>query len=159
MSAGGIATGVPGQAARLALRPRRQKKRRKRFIVCVLVMVVALGYMIYSAMANGSEYYLTVSEVYALGEQAQQSQIKIGGKVDAGSIVWDRAISGVNFNISDEKGKTMAIAYRGVVPDSFQPGAEVILEGRVMQDGSFAATTLLAKCASKYESQLPGVDR
>ncbi len=62
----------------------------------------------------------------------------------------------MSFTIADEKGKTMPVTYKGVVPDSFQPGAEVILEGKLREEGGFAATTMLAKCASKYEPQIPG---
>lgn len=160
MTTGGVATAEPRQVARRALPAQSQKKgKRKRFVVAGLIMVAALGYLIYSAIASNMEYYLTVSEVYAMGPQAQESQIKIGGKVVEGSVVWDRATNAVSFNIADEKGKTMPVTYRGVVPDSFQPGAEVILEGKVRQDGTFAATTLLAKCASKYEPQIPKVSK
>lgn len=155
MTTGTVATAESRRAATVPSRPRGRKKG-KRFLVAGLVLAAALGYMIYSAIAANSEYYLTVSEVYAMGAQAQESQIKIGGMVVEGSVVWDRATNAVSFNISDEKGKTMPVTYRGVVPDSFQPGAEVILEGKLREDGRFAATTLLAKCASKYEPKLTG---
>ncbi len=112
--------------------------------------------MIYSAIASNSEYYLTVSEAYAAN--VQDAQVKVGGQVVEGSIVWDRGSNSVSFSITDGQ-KTMPVTYKGVVPDSFQPGAEVIREGKLLQDGSFGATTLLAKCASKYEPQVPGAGR
>src|SRR5512133_2179162 len=149
MATGGVAAAEPGALARTPLRTKRRKSR-TRFIVAGYILVAALAYMIYSAIASNSEYYLTVSEVQAIGPQAQQSQVKIGGKVVDGTISWDRGSSAVGFDITDGE-KQMRVAYRGVVPDSFQPGADVILEGKVQQDGSFAATTMLAKCASKYE--------
>ncbi len=158
MSMSGVATAEPKQGARIGLKAKGRRKR-KRFIVAGLVMLAALGYLIYTAVASNSEYYLTMSEVYALSEQAQQNPIKIGGKVAEGSIAWDRGSNVVHFTISDEKGKTMPISYKGVVPDSFQPGADVILEGKLQQDGSFAATSLLAKCASKYEPEIPGATK
>lgn len=155
MSASGVAAAEPKQLARMRA-PTRARKKRLRFAVTGLILVAALGYMIYSAVAANSEYYLTVSEVYAMGEQARQGQIKIGGTVVEGSIVWDRATNAVSFDIVDDKKQTMPVSYQGVVPDSFQPGAEVILEGKVTENGGFAATTLLAKCASKYEPEIPG---
>ena len=156
MQASRVATAEPTGTAMTAARDKPKKQKRMRFAVAGFILVAALGFMIYSAIASNSEYYLTVSEVQAMGEQAKQSQIKIGGKVVEGSVVWDRSTNGVSFNIIDEKNQTMPVSYRGVMPDSFQPGAEVILEGKVAGDGSFAATTLLAKCASKYEPALPG---
>lgn len=158
MSTSGVARAEPGRVARLAARAT-GKRRRTRFLIGGLVLLAALGFLIYSAIASNSEYYLTVSEVYALDAQALQSPIKVGGKVAEGSIVWDRGSNSVRFSILDDKGKTMPISYKGVVPDSFQPGADVIVEGKLQQGGDFAATSLLAKCASKYEPQLPGAGK
>ena len=47
----------------------------------------------------------------------------------------------------------------GVVPDSFQPGADVILDAKLTQHGVFTATTLPAVCASKCEPWISGVSR
>ncbi len=35
---------------------------------------------------------------------------------------------------------------------TFTDGVDVVVEGRMGQDGTFRATTLLAKCASRYEN-------
>ncbi|MHB1161542.1 MAG: cytochrome c maturation protein CcmE [Chloroflexota bacterium] len=155
MSTGGVAIAEPGRAPRATPGVRRRGKR-KRFAIAGLILLAALGYMIYSAIASNSEYYLTVSEAYAAS--VQDTQVKVGGQVVEGSIAWDRGSNSVSFSITDGQ-KTMPVTYRGVVPDSFQPGAEVILEGKLQQDGSFGAATLLAKCASKYEPQIPGAGR
>lgn len=45
----------------------------------------------------------------------------------------------------------MTVTYRGVVPDVFAPDVEVVVEGKLSQDGVFDASTLLAKCPSRYE--------
>ena len=37
-------------------------------------------------------------------------------------------------------------------PDTFTDGVDVVVEGRLDRDGTFQATTLLAKCASRYEN-------
>jgi cytochrome c-type biogenesis protein CcmE len=155
MSASGLAVTETRQTAR-PIAQSRARKRRLRFIVAGLLMATALAYMIYSAIAANSEYYLTVSEAYAMGEEARKSQIKVGGTVVAGSIVWDRGSNAVSFSIVDEVTNAMQVTYRGIVPDAFQPGAEVILAGMLLEDGSFTATTLMAKCASKYEPVVPG---
>jgi len=42
--------------------------------------------------------------------------------------------------------------YRGLAPDTFTDSVDVVVEGRMGRDGTFRATTLLAKCASRYES-------
>ena len=42
--------------------------------------------------------------------------------------------------------------YRGITPDTFTDGVDVVVEGRLGRDNTFRATTLLAKCASRYEN-------
>ena len=36
--------------------------------------------------------------------------------------------------------------------DTFTDSVDVVVEGRYHRDGTFVATTLLAKCASRYEN-------
>jgi cytochrome c-type biogenesis protein CcmE len=44
------------------------------------------------------------------------------------------------------------VDYAGAVPDTFKPGAEVIVEGGMKPaSGIFKAGTLMTKCPSKYE--------
>ena len=42
------------------------------------------------------------------------------------------------------------VVYHGLAPDTFTDEAEVVVEGRIQRDGTFRATTLLAKCGSRY---------
>jgi cytochrome c-type biogenesis protein CcmE len=44
------------------------------------------------------------------------------------------------------------VVYRGIIPDTFSDSVEVVVEGRLDSNGVFQATTLLAKCASRYEA-------
>jgi cytochrome c-type biogenesis protein CcmE len=48
-------------------------------------------------------------------------------------------------------GKTMPAYFRGATPDGFVADAEVVLTGRLGEDGTFVATAMSAKCPSKYE--------
>ena len=48
--------------------------------------------------------------------------------------------------------KVYNVVYRGITPDTFTDGVDVVVEGRLGHDGTFRATTLLAKCASRYEN-------
>ena len=44
--------------------------------------------------------------------------------------------------------------YGGVVPDVFKPGIQVVVEGH-LTNGLFKASSLLAKCPSKFQSATP----
>ena len=48
--------------------------------------------------------------------------------------------------------QVVPVVYRGIAPDTFTDGVDVVVEGRMATDGTFHATTLLAKCASRYEN-------
>ena len=49
-----------------------------------------------------------------------------------------------------QDGATIPVVYRGTLPDIFKPGIQVVVEGRLEQDGVFHARTLLAKCPSRF---------
>ena len=95
-------------------------------------------------------YYLTVSEVLARSSEIQNQTIRVGGNVSQDSIQWDPKDLRLLFKIEDNK-SSLNVDYRGVVPDSFKPGREVVVEGIYKDNGQFVATTIMPKCASKYE--------
>jgi cytochrome c-type biogenesis protein CcmE len=86
-------------------------------------------------MIGTMTYYLTVSEVLAKSSELENETIRIVMLL---------------FKIEDDK-SSISVDYRGVVPDSFKPGREVVVEGIYANDGQFRATTIMPKCASKYE--------
>ncbi|MDQ8151089.1 MAG: cytochrome c maturation protein CcmE, partial [Gemmatimonadota bacterium] len=47
----------------------------------------------------------------------------------------------------------------GLIPDTFSDSVDVVVEGRLGEDGVFRATTLLAKCASRYEAAPEGYSK
>ncbi len=128
---------------------RRRSGVKARFLIAGLVIVAAIGYMIYSATQSGSEYFVTTSELTAMGAKAVGQPTKLGGRVLPGSVQRDKGANTIAFTLTDDT-KTLPVSYTGVVPDSFQEGVDVIVEGKLGADGSFQATSLLAKCASKY---------
>ena len=46
----------------------------------------------------------------------------------------------------------LPVRYSGIVPDTFKEGGEVVATGHLGPDGTFEATKILAKCASKYQA-------
>ncbi len=130
--------------------PRRRQRTRYRFVIAGLVIVAAIAYMIYAAMQGGSEYFVTTGELKAMGDQAVGQPLKIGGRVVEGSIQGDRGVSALSFSLTDG-GEDLPVSFKGIVPDTFGPGVDVILEGKLGTDGTFQATNMMAKCASKYE--------
>jgi cytochrome c-type biogenesis protein CcmE len=118
-------------------------------ILISLVVVSVISYLIYTGIRDTMTYFLTVSEVLAQPSENQDQTLRVGGNVSPGSVKWDPKNLRLLFTIQDEKA-SIAVDYQGVVPDSFKPGREVIVEGTYTGDGKFKATTIMPKCASKY---------
>lgn len=134
-----------------------QKKKSSRtvYAVALVLFLAGFGTLLMAGLKQNSIYFLNVSEALAMPAENIQ-QIRLFGTVAEESLVYDSQHMGVHFLLedSDDASQRIAVQYRGVVPDLFQPGAEVILEGGyLVQDGVFNAKTLMTKCPSKYEAE------
>ena len=114
----------------------------------VAVVAACVGYLIYAASGGSSEYYLTVSE---LRVHSQTGDIRVAG------VVQDdvrKSQAGLRVIFTEKDGTaSMPVEYSGALPDIFKPGITVVAEGRLGSDGIFHATTLLAKCPSRFSTQ------
>jgi cytochrome c-type biogenesis protein CcmE len=128
--------------------------RRIKFILIGLGIVATMVFMLVVATQKsdgGFAYYVTVKEFTEKGQP--QGHFRVNGKVAAGTI--QRMPDGrrVTFTIKDTEGpSTLPVDFAGIIPDTFVDDADVVVEGNRRADGVFEATTLLAKCPSKYES-------
>jgi cytochrome c-type biogenesis protein CcmE len=127
---------------------KKHKKTKPLIVSCVIFLVI--GYLIYAGLRDTMIYYLSVSEVLASTTEVGNEPIRVGGIVSPSSVQWDPKDLKLSFTL-EEKDSSLAVDYQGVVPDSFKPGIEVVLEGIYIGDGQFKATTIMPKCASKYE--------
>ena len=127
-----------------------EKRKKLKPIIISAVILSIIGYLIYSGLRDTMTYYFTVSEVLAKTTATSNESIRVGGTVSPASVKWDPRELKLLFTIEDEK-SSLAVDYKGVVPDSFKPGKEVIVEGIYNDEGKFSATTIMPKCASKYE--------
>ena len=134
-----------------------QKKKNSRtvYIVALALFLVGFGTLLMAGLKQNSIYFLNVSEALAMPAEDIQ-QIRLFGTVAGDGLVFDPQHLGVWFLLadSDDASQRIPVQYRGVVPDLFEPGVEVILEGGyLVQEGVFNAKTLMTKCPSKYEAE------
>lgn len=113
-------------------------RKRRWFLVLVVVLVLGLGYAGYSLFIHTQADYLPVSEMMSQAESLQDQRVRVGGKVAPGSIEWDDRAKVMRFALTDG-GESLTVVYEGIVPDSFKPGADLIVEGRYRQDGVLEA--------------------
>ena len=123
-----------------------------KFAVGIAVVLAAVTTLAISGFEESKSYYQTVPELMAMGDRAQERRVRVAGNVVPGTIV--RHEQGVvTFDIEYE-GETLSVRYvgRGPLPDTLVDRAQAVAEGKLQHDGSFEATLVQAKCASKYEA-------
>lgn len=123
------------------------------------LLVLSLAYLVYGGIQQGATYWVTVGELQQRTHDAgtagdRPSRVRLGGTVAAGSVQWDASHRHLHFLITDGA-RSLPVAYSGVVPDIFKDGRQVVVEGMLGRDGTFEATTLLAKCPTKYTPATP----
>jgi cytochrome c-type biogenesis protein CcmE len=129
-------------------------KPRTKFIIGGVLVIGSASYLAASAIRDTGVYYLTPGELSAktrTDPTFYETGVKVGARVVNGSIVRDPGGRQVAFKMTDGA-QTYNVVYRGITPDTFTDGVDVVVEGRLGRDDTFRATTLLAKCASRYEN-------
>lgn len=130
-------------------------RKRLKFVLLGLGVAATMVFLILVAIAKpdgGMAYYRTVGEY--LAEPGGSASFRVNGKVLEGSIQRLPTGQEVFFTMHDavNASQVIRVEYRGIIPDTFVDKADVVVEGKMRPDGVFEASTLLAKCPSKYES-------
>jgi len=126
------------------------RKRQIRLVVALsaaVLLAVALIYTSFSASTEARE----PSEVLAAGPSDESYQLT--GEV----VSYEHDGADLEFEIADRDGgdETLPVSYSGVVPDPFRDGREVIVTGKLAEDGTFVAEkdSLITKCPSKFADE------
>ena len=112
------------------------------------VVAACVGYLIYSASAGSTPYYVTVSQLRA---NSYAGDVRVAGVVQDDVQRTDGGLH-VRFTEKDSTA-SLPVDYAGTLPDIFRPGITVVAEGTMGTDGVFHARTLLAKCPSRFSTQ------
>ena len=127
---------------------------RTKFLIGGALVLGTAGYLMATSIKDTGMYYLTPSELstkLAADPGFRNTGVKVGARVVPGSI--QRVPGGKEYAFRMTDGtKVYPVVYRGIAPDTFTDAADVVVEGRMGEDGTFHATVLLAKCASRYEN-------
>ncbi len=136
--------------------PQRPQRKRRIPLSFLLAGIAILGAIVYLVVVNTqatAAYDMTVTELHNCMTCTSQS-VRVAGTVQRGSIVRDDANERISFMINDGK-NALPVTYSGVVPDIFNVGIQVVVEGKYSGQGPFQAQTLLTKCPSKFQSATP----
>lgn len=132
-------------------------KKQSRFLVGGAVVVAMIGYLMVTGMRDSMVYYHTPSELVAkVAEDPtyHQAPVKVGGRVLPGTVTFNQRTLDLKFDVVDiEGGQThFPVVYQGPLPDTFEEGIDVVVEGRYNEAGVFEASVVLTKCGSRYEA-------
>jgi cytochrome c-type biogenesis protein CcmE len=132
--------------------PTEMEGRKLKFALFAAGIVVSMAVLLYAAInqdGGGLAFYMTVEEF--LDNPPEGNNFRVNGKVKEGSI--DRLPTGLDvaFVVTDGQ-RDLPVVYHGIIADTFVDGADVVVEGAMGGEGQFVASTMLAKCPSKYES-------
>jgi cytochrome c-type biogenesis protein CcmE len=129
-------------------------KPRTKFIIGGCLVLGVAGYLMASSIKETGVYYLTPAELTSkiqADPSFTNAGVKVGARVVPGSIQRDPGGKQYSFKVTDGS-QVMPVVYRGIAPDTFTDSVDVVVAGRMGSDGTFQATELLAKCASRYEN-------
>lgn len=133
-----------------------------KFLFGVLLIVGAVGYLIYTGIRETSTYYFTIEEFLLKQEALANEGVRVAGQVQAGSVRWDPKDLRLSFLLGPfQKAETnhttgVPVRYQGILPDMFAEGRDVIVEGRYHAGSTLTATTIMTSCPSKYEPAVKG---
>lgn len=150
-----------------------------KFVVGGLLILAAVVYLIASSTVAGAQYFFTIDELMARGEEAVGTPARVTGAVIGETIEFDADTLTLTFDVAhmpaddellnDEGGLALAlyqavndptrtrmtVVYVGPQPDLLQNEAQAIVTGQLGADGVFYADELLLKCPTRYEEAAP----
>lgn len=127
--------------------------RKKKFVAGAVVLLAAIGYLVYAGVSQSVVYFVTPSEL-AAGPVAGKTY-RVGGLVQQGSLKWEPRTLDLTFTLADGKA-TVPVRHKGTPPDLFGEGRGAVVEGAWSGDGYFKASHIMAKHSEEYKAPHEG---
>jgi cytochrome c-type biogenesis protein CcmE len=125
--------------------------RKRRRLYVVLLGMATLGVaaaLVLTAFEDNIVFFHSPTDI-ATKDLPKDRRFRVGGLVVAGSIKRDADGVTIRFGLTDMT-NTVAVAYRGVLPDLFREGQGAVVEGKLGAGDVFRAEEVLAKHDETY---------
>jgi len=122
------------------------KRKRLWLVVASLGVLGVAVALVLTALNDNIVFFYSPTQV-ADRKPGPERHFRLGGLVEEGSLKKNGMEA--RFTVTDLH-KTVAVVYRGLLPDLFREGQGVIAEGILGADGTFAAREVLAKHDENY---------
>ena len=120
-------------------------------VIGLMILVLASWVVTEAFSGEGGLHDYEVSALNKDWKSRLNQDVKVAGIVVENSLRGDLERLKVEFDIEDETGDTLTVAYNRLLPDPFDYGREVIIEGTVSGKGKLAARNITVKCPSRYQ--------
>jgi len=128
--------------------------RRRRTVAPLVIAgaIAAIGFAVLGTSTSGGAgmYYYSLGDLQGKLDQVAGQDIKVAGRIAHDSVRGEPASASFRFELEDDDGNRLTIAYRKLLPDPFEEGRDAIIQGRI-DAGVLQATSLTVKCPSRYE--------
>jgi len=124
---------------------------RRRLWLAGVVVLGALGFLVFQGLGNATLYFRTADEAVAQKSQLGERRFRIEGDVVNGSV--QQVGNDVSFMLTS-KSVDVPVRHKGDPPELFRPGIPVVLEGRFQGD-TFSSDRILVKHSETYVAQNP----
>ncbi len=123
-----------------------RKRRRLYMVLAGMVLLSGAVALVLAALDENLSYFYDPSNI---AEAPPGRSIRLGGLVEEGSV--ERQADGltVTFRVTD-MANSIAVTYKGLLPDLFREGQGVITQGTLGPDRVFVALEVLAKHDETY---------
>lgn len=129
-------------------RPMTRKRRRLYAVLAGMVMLGIAAALVLTALRDNLVFFYSPSDLAEKTVAANQ-RIRIGGLVEEKSVVKTNGGRTILFTVTDMQ-TALPVRYTGVLPDLFREGQGVVAEGKLLPDGVFEASEVLAKHDENY---------
>ena len=121
--------------------------------ISTVVLGLAFSAMLYSRLAEDTQYYKHVDEVMTRPAEWYGKRLQLHGH--ASDIRRKPDSLDYRFEVA-HNGQLVKATYSGIVPDTFKDGSEVVIQGTLGPHGFVVDPNgVMAKCPSKYEAAPP----
>ena len=124
---------------------------RRRLWLAGVVVLAALGFLVFQGLGNATLYFRTADEAVAQREQLGDRRFRIEGDVVDGSV--RQVGNDVSFTLT-KNDVQVPVQHKGDPPELFRPGIPVVLEGR-FKDDYFSSDRILVKHSETYVAENP----
>lgn len=124
---------------------------RRRLWLAGIVVLAALGFLVFQGLGNATLYFRTADEAVAQRDQLGDRRFRIEGDVVDGSV--RQVGNDVSFTLT-KASVEVPVRHKGDPPELFRPGIPVVLEGRFQGD-HFSSDRILVRHSETYVAENP----